>query len=170
MFLCSQCRIIYFHVSYVRAYARNIQSYCNIVCLILRNLCCLTNCSHIEFVYEMDSVVLRSIIATYFLWFLSIKTSNFLRNVEISFYLPVSQKGASRFCSKSDDTGYSFGSNIWKSFAEHGLSDVIAILKLDDQISEEHTRFPVIRRTVQCNHYVLDIIGRRECFRDLPQL
>lgn len=66
MFLTSQCRILYFHVSYVRACARNIQSYCNITCLILCNLYCLTNCSYMEFTYVVDSVVLRSIIAKLF--------------------------------------------------------------------------------------------------------
>ena len=69
-----------------------------------------------------------------------------MRNSEISFYLPISKKGASRFCSESDDTECSVGSHIRKRFAERELSDVIAILKLGDHISEEHTRVPVTRR------------------------
>lgn len=90
--------------------------------------------------------------------------------MEIISYPPISKKGASRFYSKLDDTGYSVGSHIRKKFAEHGLSDVIAILTLGYQISKEHIKLPVIRRPVQRSHYFLDVTGRSDCFRDLPKL
>jgi hypothetical protein len=118
-----------------------------------------------EFKYEMDSVVLRSIIAKLF-------SDSYPRKQVISrgmwrsvFIFLYRKKGASRFCSKSDDTGYSVRSKIRKRFAENGLPDVIAFLTLGDQISKENTRRPV-----QCNHYFLDVISRSSCLRDLPKL